>query len=182
MIPSVQPGSTVTTIQGAYLSDEVGAEASVQRRMRYQPGPLVPRANSRYRFSLEIRQMLDVGYILSGFGAGAGALEFMIIRTIGPLLLPNSTRRPVMNAQRTKAAKARGVRLGTPANLSNQLGGRAKGNAAMAARADKRAADLLPLILPMKAGGASLRQIGRRAKPLRRPGPARRGMERGGRQ
>jgi hypothetical protein len=69
-----------------------------------------------------------------------------------------------MNSQRTKAAKARGVKLGTPANLdpanlSNQLGGRAKGNAAMAARADKRAADLLPLILPMKAGGASLRQI-----------------------
>src|SRR3954452_17196617 len=118
MVPSVQPGSTVTTIQGAYLSDEVGAEASVQRRMRDQPGPLVPRANSRYRFSLEIRQMLDVGYILSGFGAGSGALEFMIIRTIGPLLLPNSTRRPVMNSQRTKAAK--------------------------------RAADLLPVILPMK--------------------------------
>ncbi len=29
----------------------------------------------------------------------------------------------------------------------------------MAARADKQAADLLPLILPMRAGGASLRQI-----------------------
>jgi hypothetical protein len=57
------------------------------------------------------------------------------------------------------AAKARGVQLGNPANLSNQLGGRAKGNAAMAAKAAKRAADLLPLILPMKAGGASLRQI-----------------------
>src|SRR3954469_7908495 len=107
----------------------------------------MPRANSRYRFSLEIRQMLDVGYILSGFGAGSGALEFMIIRTIGPLLLPNSTRRPVMNSQRTKAAKAHGIKLGTPANLDNQLSGRAKGNAAMAA---KRAADLLPLILPMK--------------------------------
>jgi hypothetical protein len=40
-----------------------------------------------------------------------------------------------------------------------QLGGRAKGNAAKAAKAAKRAADLLPLILPMKAGGASLRQI-----------------------
>jgi hypothetical protein len=124
--------------------------------------------------------MLDVGYILSGFGAGAGALEFMIIRTIGPLLLPNSTRRPVMNAQRTKAAKARGVKLGTPANLDpanldNQLSGRAKGNAAMAARADKRAADLLPLILPMKAGGASLRQI---ADGLNRCGvPAPRGGE-----
>ena len=29
----------------------------------------------------------------------------------------------------------------------------------MVAKADKRAADLLPVILPMKAGGASLRQI-----------------------
>jgi hypothetical protein len=64
-----------------------------------------------------------------------------------------------MNSQRPKAAKARGVKLGTPANLSNQLGGRAKGNAAMAAKAAERATDLLPLILPMRAGGASLRQI-----------------------
>src|SRR4051794_29135780 len=44
-------------------------------------------------------------------------------------------------------------------NLRNQLDGSAKGNAAKTARADKRAADLLPLILPMKADGASLRQI-----------------------
>jgi hypothetical protein len=29
----------------------------------------------------------------------------------------------------------------------------------MVAKADKRAADLLPVILPMKAGGVSLRQI-----------------------
>ena len=57
------------------------------------------------------------------------------------------------------AAKARGVQLGNPANLCRQLDGSAKGNAAKAAKADKRAADLLPLILPMKAGGASLRQI-----------------------
>src|SRR3954464_14612171 len=68
-----------------------------------------------------------------------------------------------MISQRTKAAldaaKARGVKLGPPANLSNQLGGRAKGSATMAAKAAKRAADLLPLILPMRAGGASLRQI-----------------------
>ena len=49
-------------------------------------------------------------------------------------------------------AKARGVQLGNPANLCRQLGGRAKGNAA-------KTADLLPLILPMKDEGASLRQI-----------------------
>ena len=58
-----------------------------------------------------------------------------------------------------KAAKVRGVQLGNPANLRNQLDGSAKGNAAKTAKADKRAADLLPLILPMKADGASLRQI-----------------------
>jgi DNA invertase Pin-like site-specific DNA recombinase len=84
-----------------------------------------------------------------------------------------------MISQRTKAAldaaKARGVKLGTPANLANQIGGRAKGNAAMAAKAAKRTADLLPLILPMKAGGASLRQI---ADGLNRCGvPAPRGGE-----
>jgi DNA invertase Pin-like site-specific DNA recombinase len=68
-----------------------------------------------------------------------------------------------MISVRTKAAldaaKARGVKLGNPANLHNQLHGSAKGNAAKTAKADKRAADLLPLILPMKADGASLRQI-----------------------
>jgi hypothetical protein len=70
------------------------------------------------------------------------------------------------------AAKARGVQLGNPANLCRQLDGSAKGNAAKAA---KRAADLLPLILPMKSGGASLRQI---ADGLNRCGvPAPRGGE-----
>jgi DNA invertase Pin-like site-specific DNA recombinase len=68
-----------------------------------------------------------------------------------------------MISQRTRAAlaaaKARGVRLGNPANLRNQLDGSARGNAAKAARADKRAADLLPVIAPLKADGASLRQI-----------------------
>jgi DNA invertase Pin-like site-specific DNA recombinase len=84
-----------------------------------------------------------------------------------------------MISRRTKAAlaaaRARGVKLGTPANLSNQLDGSARGNAAKTARADKRAADLLPLILPMKAGGASLRQI---ADGLSRCGvPAARGRD-----
>ena len=84
-----------------------------------------------------------------------------------------------MISTRTKgalaAAKARGVQLGNPANLRNQLAGSAKGNAAKAARADKRAADLLPIIAPLKAGGASLRQI---ADGLNRCGvPAPRGGE-----
>jgi DNA invertase Pin-like site-specific DNA recombinase len=84
-----------------------------------------------------------------------------------------------MISARTKAAlaaaKARGVKLGNPANLCRQLDGSAKGNAAKTARADKRAADLLPLILPMKADGASLRQI---ADGLNRCGvPAPRGGE-----
>jgi DNA invertase Pin-like site-specific DNA recombinase len=68
-----------------------------------------------------------------------------------------------MISARTKAAlaaaKARGVRLGNPANLCNRIAGSVKGNATKAARADKRAADLLPIIAPLKASGASLRQI-----------------------
>ena len=84
-----------------------------------------------------------------------------------------------MISQRTKAAldaaKARGVQLGNPANLRNRLDGSAKGNAAKAAKAAKRAADLLPLILPMKTDGVSLRQI---ADGLSRRGiPAPRGGE-----
>jgi DNA invertase Pin-like site-specific DNA recombinase len=71
-----------------------------------------------------------------------------------------------MISQRTKSAlavaKARGVKLGNPANLRNQLVGSARSNAAKAAKADKRAADLLPVIVPLKAGGASLRQIAER--------------------
>jgi DNA invertase Pin-like site-specific DNA recombinase len=80
-------------------------------------------------------------------------------------------------SQRTKAAlaaaKARGVTLGNPANLRNQIDGSVKGNAAKAAQADKRAADLLPIIAPLKADGASLRQIAERL--TRRGIPAPRG-------
>jgi hypothetical protein len=80
-----------------------------------------------------------------------------------------------MISQRKKvalaAAKARGVKLGNPANLRNQLDGSAKGNAAKAARAYKRAADLLPVIAPLKAGGASLRQIADRLTRRGIPAP-----------
>jgi hypothetical protein len=82
---------------------------------------------------------------------------------------------PVLPQRRELDPGRRGVVLGTPANLCHRLDGSAKGNAAMAAKAAKRAADLLPLILPMKAGGASLRRI---ADGLNRCGvPAPRGGE-----
>jgi len=69
-----------------------------------------------------------------------------------------------MIASRTKAAlaaaKARGVKLGNPSNLRNQEAGSVKGNAVKAAKADKRAADLAPVIADIQAGGAgSLRAI-----------------------
>jgi DNA invertase Pin-like site-specific DNA recombinase len=80
-----------------------------------------------------------------------------------------------MISQRTKAAlaaaKARGVKPGNPANLRNRIDGSAKGNAAKAARADKRTADLLPVIAPLKAGGASLRQIADRLTRRGIPAP-----------
>ena len=80
-----------------------------------------------------------------------------------------------MISQRTKAAlaaaKARGVQLGNPANLRNRIDGSAKGTAAKAARADKRTADLLPVIAPLKAGGASLRQIADRLTRRGIPAP-----------
>ena len=94
--------------------------------------------------------MLDVGYILSGFRAGSGDLEFMIVRTIGPLLLPSSTRRPAMNSPTPQGGQGARRQAGTPANLPASST-HAKGNAAKTAKAAKRAADLLPLILPMKA-------------------------------
>src|SRR3954462_11123693 len=53
------------------------------------------------------------------------------------------------------AAKARGVRLGNPANLKNRAVGSARGNAAKAAGADARAADILPVIAGIRAAGVT---------------------------
>jgi Resolvase, N terminal domain len=74
------------------------------------------------------------------------------------------------------AAKGRGVVLGNPANLDDA--DRRRGNAASAAkrraRAEKRAADLLPYFREIRAGGANtLRQIA--AELNRRGVPAPRG-------
>jgi DNA invertase Pin-like site-specific DNA recombinase len=85
--------------------------------------------------------------------------------TIGVLaLVAEQERRDV--SIRTKAAlamaKARGVKLGRPENLSRQDVGSVRGNEAKARIADGRAADLLPVIEDIRAEGAtSLRQIAR---------------------
>jgi hypothetical protein len=111
-----------------------------------------------------------VGSILQRQQFGDGAV-FGVYACFVPRLWPSR----MYNRLTTHilAAKARGVQLGNPANLCRQLDGSAKGNAAKTIKAAKRAADLLPLILPMKADGASLRQI---ADGLNRCGvPAARG-------
>src|SRR5207245_97573 len=58
------------------------------------------------------------------------------------------------------AAKARGVVLGNPANLSLQDVGAARGTASRVRRADARAADLASIVEELRAEGyTSLRQI-----------------------
>jgi DNA invertase Pin-like site-specific DNA recombinase len=59
-----------------------------------------------------------------------------------------------------QAAKARGVKLGNPANLRNAATGSAKGLAVRQASASCRAADLAPVLADLRASGASsLREI-----------------------
>jgi DNA invertase Pin-like site-specific DNA recombinase len=70
------------------------------------------------------------------------------------------------------AAKARGVKLGNPRNLTNADAGRANGSAVRTTKAKARAADLAPIIADLQAVGAtSLRQIaaGLNARGIRTP-------------
>jgi DNA invertase Pin-like site-specific DNA recombinase len=83
--------------------------------------------------------------------------------TIGVLALVAEQERQDISI-RTKAAlaaaKARGTKLGNPANLSRRDVGSVRGNASRARKADARAADLLPVIEDIRGeGNTSLRQI-----------------------
>jgi DNA invertase Pin-like site-specific DNA recombinase len=69
-----------------------------------------------------------------------------------------------MISARTKAAlaaaKARGVQLGTPANLTNRIKGTARSAVVRQERTQRRAADLRPMIEAIQASRAiSLRAI-----------------------
>src|SRR4029453_13097582 len=58
------------------------------------------------------------------------------------------------------AAKARGVKLGKPENLSNRRAGSARGNGVKTAKAAARAQDLAPVIEEMRTAGAvSLQEL-----------------------
>jgi DNA invertase Pin-like site-specific DNA recombinase len=82
-----------------------------------------------------------------------------------------------MISARTKAAlaaaKARGVRLGNPENLSNRIKGTARSAVVRHGRAGRRATDLRPLIASIQAAGATslggiARELNRRGVPTPR--------------
>ncbi|GJE14477.1 hypothetical protein FOHLNKBM_5552 [Methylobacterium longum] len=82
---------------------------------------------------------------------------------VGIMAVVAQAERKMISA-RTKAAlaaaKARGVRLGKPANLSNREVGQVHSRARQTQRAEERALDLAPVIARVRAEGAvSLRQI-----------------------
>ena len=98
--------------------------------------------------------------------------------TVGIMAMVADEERRMISA-RTKAAlaaaKARGVRLGNPGNLKNRAAGSARGNAAKAAGADARAADILPVINGIRAAGVTsangiARALNERSIPTARGG------------
>lgn len=96
---------------------------------------------------------------------------------VGIMAVVAQAERKMISA-RTKAAlaaaKARGKRLGTPGNLSNQKTGADHGRASQAQRAQDRAQDLAPVIAAIRAGGAT--SLGQMAAALNERGiPAARG-------
>ena len=83
--------------------------------------------------------------------------------TIGVLALVAEDERRVISARTKDAlarAKARGVVLGRPENLSRQAVGSVRGNLAKRRKADARAVDLMPVIEELQSEGhVSLRQL-----------------------
>ena len=82
---------------------------------------------------------------------------------VGIMAVVAQAERKMISA-RTKAAlaaaKARGVRLGKPENLSNREVGQVRSRARQTQRAEERTLDLAPVIAAVRAEGAvSLRQI-----------------------
>ena len=99
--------------------------------------------------------------------------------TVGVMALVAQEEREAISA-RTKAAqaaaKARGVKLGSPQNLANQSLGTERGNAAKAKQADGRTELVLPIIAELRTEGAkSMRELARGLNGRRIPTASGRG-------